>query len=1176
MTHTYQLSLVAFSILVGIFSSFTTLRLASRLAWASPVALRYWILGGACAMGIGIWAMHFIGMLAFHLPIPVGYDLGITAFSVVPAVLASAIALYVLRHPQPSRRTRFTASLLMGLGMTTMHYSGMSAMRMSPPIQYDPLVFLVSILIAVGASWGALNLIFRERGSDVRASGANWRRLGSSVVMGLAIAGMHYTGMAAAQFSPDALCLAAASGVSAPNLALFVGLGASLVLAVSLGVTALDAIVGRSGFYKTLLAAQSDVGEGVFVLEQSRIIYVNPAMCALTGFTEQELVGRSTFLDVFSEPSRKSVRYRLDRVARGDVGAARQQVQLLTQSGELRECELAITAFLHGEKTRFLALCIDISERNRVEQALRAREGDARELALVASLTDNAVIITDAQGLITWVNAGFEKITGYSSSEVRGLRPGALLQGPDTDPAARNLFRERLTRGEGCEVEIINYHKSGRKYWIAIDLQPVRDESGQLVKFIAIERDITEKKLAEQALRAREAEASELALVASRTDNGVIIMNGKAHITWVNEGFVRMSGYSLDEVLGRRPGDFLNGEDTDPATLAFIQEQLANGERFETEIVHYKKSGSKYWAVIDVQAVLDETGAVVKYISIERDITSRKEADAALRQSEMRLNEAQHLAHIGSWEHDLASNEYIMSDEAFRIHELVAPTGRLSRDAVAAAMHPDDLSILRQHRSSALAALGDYSLQLRLVFPQGRLKHVHIRGAVHADERGNPVRVIGTVQDITEQKLAEQALLSLNETLEERVLERTHELDQQRAFIETILDTAETLIFVIDSGGRFVRFNGACERLMGYGFEELRNQPVWECVIPPERKAEVRARYENPMAPQKLPAAQEVEWITRSGQRRLISWANANISDEDGQLMYMVGTGIDITERKRAERALIEANQNLNETIGRLRDTQSQLVQSEKMASLGGLVAGISHEINTPIGIGVTSATALQEEFAALRMDLDAGSLKRSTLDRFIAQGQMGYDILVSNLLRAAELIRNFKQVAVDQSSDEWRFLNLHDYIDEIVLSLKPKLKGRPLQVINASEPNLTIHTHPGAIYQVLSNLLINALTHAYASDQAGVIRITAEQTGNEIQIDFADDGKGIAQDIQGRIFDPFFTTRRGAGGTGLGLHIVFNLVASTLNGVIYLVQNAAGGATFRIRFPLKSENEQL
>jgi len=1042
MTFTYQWALVAFSVFIAIFAAYTTLRVAFRLAWASQATRLYWIAGGACSMGIGIWTMHFVGMLALHLPVPVAYDPLLTAVSLLPALLASAIALSMLGRPQASVVSRFMASVLMGLGVVAMHYSGMAAMKMAPPIVYDRTLLVLSLLIAVGASWVALSLFSRERRG---ASPSLGRRFASAVLMGLAIAGMHYTGMAAAEFAPDSTCSVAASGWGGDTIGVFVSLVAVLVLAASLALTFYDEVLGENNFYKALLAAQSNAGEGVLLIESGRVIHANQAMESLSGYTAAELSALPSWTELLEDAGAALLPSGAMSDLLPESGSGRQEVVLRVRGGQRLTCEAVLSSFRHGDVSRQLLVCTDISERKAAQEALQARDAQARELALVAARTDNAVIITDAQGLILWVNEGFERISGFSLNEAVGKNPGRLLQGPDTDPVVRRMMREQLACGEGFETEIINYDKAGRKYWVALDVKPVHDEAGGLVKFIAIERDITE----------------------------------------------------------------------------------------------------------------------------------RKQADAALRLSEVRLKEAQQLARVGSWELDLARNEYVMSDESLRIHELDPSSPVVSRETLLALMHPDDLQVHRQSRALALASLGSYALQIRLRFADGRIKYVQLRAAVQADAQGNPLRVIGTIQDITEQTLAEQALRSLNETLEQRVLERTNELEQQRAFIETILNTAETLIFVIDTRGCFVRFNAACERLTGYRFDELRDQPIWGSVIPPERRAEVRAKHENQLSPAALPRNLEVEWLTRDGQRRLISWSNAMLTDEAGRLQYMIGTGIDITERKRAERALIEANDNLSRTIDTLREAQSQLVQSEKMASLGALVAGISHEINTPIGIGVTSATTLQEEFKLLNRAFADGSLKRSTLERFISHGLNGCDILVNNLLRAAELIRSFKQVAVDQSSNEWRHLNLHDYIDEIILSLKPRLKGSGVQVVNDSQRQLVIRTHPGAIYQILSNLLLNALIHAYEVEQPGQIRITADQVGDEVQLEFSDDGKGIAADIEGRIFDPFFTTRRGAGGSGLGLHIVYNLVAGTLGGVIHLVKkDGAAGTTFHIRFPLQPGKE--
>ncbi|WP_349999222.1 EAL domain-containing protein [Stenotrophomonas lacuserhaii] len=209
MTGSYSQSLVFFSLLVAVLASYTALDMAGRLATAQGRVARWWLAGGAAAMGLGIWSMHFIGMLAFKLPIPIGYDLAITVYSLAVSVGASAYALWLVSRPHLPTRRLFAGALLMGLGIAAMHYLGMAAMRMQPGIDYDPLWFIASLLIAFGAAGAALWIAFR-----LRVEGRNTRRLrgAASLVMGLAIVGMHYTGMAAARFPPGSLCGAVIDG----------------------------------------------------------------------------------------------------------------------------------------------------------------------------------------------------------------------------------------------------------------------------------------------------------------------------------------------------------------------------------------------------------------------------------------------------------------------------------------------------------------------------------------------------------------------------------------------------------------------------------------------------------------------------------------------------------------------------------------------------------------------------------------------------------------------------------------------------------------------------------------------------------------------------------------------------------------------------------------------------
>jgi diguanylate cyclase (GGDEF)-like protein len=247
MEGSYNVWLVALSIAIAIVASYTALDLANRVSVGASSTRKSWVwlVAGAIAMGTGIWSMHFIGMLALHLPIPVAYDLGTTLLSMAIAVVVSGFALWILRSRALGARNLTVGATLMGIGISTMHYAGMMAMRMSPPLQYDPSLFVLSVLIAIGASFAALWIAFRLR---KRHSGtAILAKLASAGVMGTAIAGMHYTGMAAAMIAPGSVCLAASQGgINAMTLAVSIGAISMLILSTTLIISAMDAHVAAT------------------------------------------------------------------------------------------------------------------------------------------------------------------------------------------------------------------------------------------------------------------------------------------------------------------------------------------------------------------------------------------------------------------------------------------------------------------------------------------------------------------------------------------------------------------------------------------------------------------------------------------------------------------------------------------------------------------------------------------------------------------------------------------------------------------------------------------------------------------------------------------------------------------------------------------------------------------
>jgi signal transduction histidine kinase len=269
--------------------------------------------------------------------------------------------------------------------------------------------------------------------------------------------------------------------------------------------------------------------------------------------------------------------------------------------------------------------------------------------------------------------------------------------------------------------------------------------------------------------------------------------------------------------------------------------------------------------------------------------------------------------------------------------------------------------------------------------------------------------------------------------------------------------------------------------------------------------------------------------------------------------------------------ALKEANNELIQTLEKLHQFQRQMVQNEKMASLGDMVAGVAHEVNTPIGLGVTASTMMLDRLSDMRKAFEDKTLKASSLSKFIAEGEENLSIIYRNLNRAAELISSFKQVAVDQSSENNRVFAFAKLMDEILMSMRPKLKKVNHQINVHCADNLVVESKAGPINQIIINLIMNSIIHGFEYIDKGQIDITIEFVDdNKVSIEFKDNGKGIPEHLKKRIFDPFVTTKRGQGGSGLGMHLVYNLVTQALNGSISIVSEEGHGVQFRILFPVK------
>ncbi|MBF0486587.1 MAG: PAS domain S-box protein [Nitrospirae bacterium] len=440
--------------------------------------------------------------------------------------------------------------------------------------------------------------------------------------------------------------------------------------------------------------------------------------------------------------------------------------------------------------------------------------------------------------------------------------------------------------------------------------------------------------------------------------------------------------------------------------------------------------------------------------------------------------------------------------------------------------------------------------------------------------------------DIKRRKEYEQSITAANEELERVVNARTMELQEK---IGQLLSLEQTLqenerkyrqlvelsmegIWAVDNDGITTFVNHAIADMLGYTVDEMLGVNFLEFM---DDEGKIKA-----METVKSQAVTghsdrlETTFLHKNGKIVYAIVAATALMDDDRNPTGSFAVISDITKRREAETQLKQSLSDLERTYNDLKRSQQHLIQSEKMAALGGMVAGVAHEINTPVGIAYTLSSNIVKKSETIVAAFNDKSLNKSQLEDYITEVEQNGQLIFRNLQRTADLIKSFKMVAADQVTQERRTFKIKGYLEEILLTLQPKLKHCQLNIEITCSEDLTVDSYPGAFAQIITNLLLNSLIHAYAPCDKGDISIKVVAKETEITVEYRDDGKGISQENLNRIFDPFFTTRRGTGGTGLGLHIVFNIVTQTLGGRIDCKSTEGEGATFVINFPISKEKQ--
>jgi PAS domain S-box-containing protein len=588
------------------------------------------------------------------------------------------------------------------------------------------------------------------------------------------------------------------------------------------------------------------------------------------------------------------------------------------------------------------------------------------------------------------------------------------------------------------------------------------------------------------------------------------------------------------------------------------------------------KAGHWVW-ILDSGHVTqrDDSGAPLIVMGACQDITERRHAEEAFRRESERFMELARVSNTGVWEWDKTNESLWCSPEYFSMlgldpQDYAQESSITLHNAWVDLLHPDDIAQARKRFADYLAAepLHMYETEFRMRHANGGWIWIWSRGNILRDAGGKSTnKMLGTHIDVTSLK---EALAQLRES-------------QQR--LKLISDNIpDSTVYQLDCGGpdgprRFTYLSEGIQRTHGLAAEDVMRDPtLLYNQMNPEDLVLMRA-LELECIANMTPFKAETRCTLPDGRQCWIFITSSPRKMSNGHIVFD-GMSIDITEQKQQEERIHELNTMLEQRVQErtaklssaldgLRRTQRELLQSEKLASLGALVAGVAHELNTPIGTAVTVASTLVQTHKRFKELAETG-LTRSGLAEYLSDVQEGGLIIERNLERAAELIGGFKQLAVDQTSYQRRSFSVHEVAQEIILSMKPTLRKTKFELVTDIPQDLVLDGLPGPLGQVLINLINNALVHAFGDRDTGTISLSARAAEpGWISLTVSDDGRGIPEDHQSKIFDPFFTTKMGQGGSGLGLHITYTLVTGPLGGRIELHSAPGQGTSFVLHLPL-------